>query len=105
IFMSIQKGGGAGPGPGGGSGKGPGSGGDKVATDAKDAKADKTPKSSGTLDSVEIEILGGGRFNDDGKDRFYLLKRAEPAKSLDELDDYFKKNGAKIQVTAILTKD
>ena len=107
FFMPLGGTGGPGFGPGAGGtpGKGPGSGGDKVVKDAKDAKTDKTPKSSGTLDSVEIEILGGARFKDDGKDRFYLLKRAEPAKSLDELDDYFKKHEAKIQVTAVLTKD
>ena len=108
IYFFIPLGGGGGPGfgpgLGGGPGKGPGKGGDKVAADGT-AKADKTPKSAGTFETVEIEILGGKRFQDDGKDRFYLLKRAEPAVSLDELDDYFKKQESKIQVTAILTKD
>lgn len=118
FFMPLGGGGGGlgwGPGLGGGPGKGAGQGGDQAAVsdgaskDAKDAKppakdkADTTPKA--TLESVEIEIISRDRFNyEDGKDRFYLLKRAEPAISLTELEHYFKTNRTKIEVTPVLTR-
>jgi hypothetical protein len=114
FFLPLGGGGGFGwgPGQGGGPGKGPGPGGDKVvdantkdAKETKDAKSpekDKTPKK--TLESIEIEIISRDRFIDNEKeDRFYLLNRAAPAKSLSELEDYFKKNGTKIEVTPVLT--
>jgi hypothetical protein len=116
VFIPLGGGGGLGfgPGKGGSPGAGAGKGGNKIASDgaAKDAKAtskdkDKTdgPKTPAKLERVQIEILGGARFEDDGKDRFYLIERKKPAVSLDDLDAYFKKHEGAIEVIAVLTKD
>jgi hypothetical protein len=116
VFIPLGGGGGLGwgPGKGGSPGKGPGEGGDKVVKDGptKDGTAnvkdkDKTDpiKPPSKLDQVQIEILGGKRFEDDGKDRFYLIERKKPAVAIDEVDAYFKKQQGKIEVVAVLTKD
>lgn len=116
VFIPLGGGGGLGwgPGPGGSPGKGPGQGGDKVVKDgpSKDGTAnvkdkDKSDpiKPPSKLEQVQIEILGGKRFEDDGKDRFYLIERKKPAVALDDLDAYFKKHKGKIIVVAVLTKD
>jgi hypothetical protein len=116
VFIPLGGGGGLGwgPGKGGSPGKGPGQGGDKVVKDgpSKDGTTvgkdkDKTdkPKTPAKLEQVQIEILGGKRFEDDGKDRFYLIERKKPAVAIDEVDAYFKKHGGKIEVVAVLTKD
>jgi hypothetical protein len=118
FFLPLGGGGagfGWGPGLGGGPGKGAGQGGDKAAVsdgaskDGKDAKPPAKekidPSSKATLESIQIEIISRDRFNyEDGKDRFYLLKREDPAISLIELEDYFKKNGTKIEITPVLTR-
>ena len=99
---------GFGPGMGGSPGKGAGQG-DKAIAAAKDSKTDDKksddPKKDRTLESVEIEIIGVKRFQDDGKDRFFIVNHAEPALSHDELDIYLQKNHAKIEVTPVLTND
>ena len=115
VYFAIHLGGGggfgSGPGPGGLPGKGPGKGGDKIIADgsAKDAKIVKDkvdgPKFNGKLETVHIEILGGKRFDDDGKERFYLLERKSPAVNIDDVEEYFKKHEAKIHVVAVLTRD
>lgn len=116
VFIPLGGGGGpgSGPGKGGSPGAGPGKGGTKIVSDgaAKDAKGnnkdkDKTDaaKTPAKLERVPIEILGGTRFEDDGKDRFYLLERKKPAVSIGEIDAYFKKHEGKIEVIAVLTKD
>jgi hypothetical protein len=116
VFITLGGGGslGWGPGKGGSPGKGPGQGGDKVAADgpAKDAKvitkdkdksdAAKTPPK---IERVQIEILGGKRFVDDGKERFYLIERKKPAVNIADVDAYFTKNAGRIEVVAVLTKD
>jgi len=116
FFMPLGGGGGGlgwGPGMGGSPGKGPGQGGDKgQASDGagKDAKAsdkaktDAGTKSSAKVEMIQIEILGGERFEDDGKKRFYLVERKKPAKSIEDLDEYFKAQEAKIAIEAVLTK-
>ncbi len=116
VFIPLGGGGGGlgwGPGKGGEPGKGKGDGGDKVVSDGanKDPKTPKdkdkidTPKSTGKIETIQIEILGGKRFEDDGKDRFYLIERKKPAVAIDDVDAYFKKNEGKIEVVAVLTKD
>jgi hypothetical protein len=117
FFMPLGGGGGGlgwGPGLGGGPGKGAGPGGDKVAAngkdkpgkDAKDNK-DTTLKSIPQREPVEIEILGGPRFKEDGVERYYLLrlKSPEPPRSLAELEEYFKENHAKLLITIVHTDD
>ena len=116
VFIPLGGGGGLGwgPGKGGSPGKGPGQGGDKVVKDGpskdgtvvgKDKDKTDTPKTPDKLEQVQIEILGGKRFEDDGKDRFYLIERKKPAVALEEVDAYLKKHEGKIIVVAVLTKD
>jgi hypothetical protein len=113
LYFTISLGGGGGlglgPGQGGLPGKGPGKGGEIVADgkskDGKQKDKSETPKVNGKLETVSIEILGGKRFEDDGKDRFYLVERKKPAVNIDDVDDYFKKNAGKITVIAVVTKD
>lgn len=118
-FLMPEGGGGGGPGfgpgPGGLPGKGPGSGDNAVAGDpSKKPKADPADKSEKdkspqALEPIEIEIISGKLYekllSEDGKKRFFLVKRATPALTAEELEDYFKKNHARIEVTPILTKD
>jgi hypothetical protein len=108
-FMPFGGGGGLGWGPGAGGlpGKGPGQGGDKPAQAAKpndDAKPD-APKSTQPLQPIEIEIISGKLFKDDGKDRYFVVDHKYPALSHDELDDFLKQNHARIEITPVLTKD
>jgi hypothetical protein len=112
-FLPFGGGGGLGWGPGSGGlpGKGPGQGGAKAAPITKDGttpKDEATPdpaKSTQPLQPIEIEIISGKRFEDDGKDRYFVVDHKYPALSHDELDDYLKKNHAKIEVTPVLTKE
>ncbi len=118
FFMPLGGGGGGlgwGPGQGGGPGKGPGDGSGKGKGNGeivKDAKTEKTTKddkktavSPAKLESIDIEIIDDKRYKDDGKERVFLVKRAMPALSESELDDYLKTNHAKIEVTPVLTKN
>jgi hypothetical protein len=114
YFMPFGGGGGGlgwGPGMGGLPGKGPGQGGDKIVPIAKDAKTAQEEKksddakSSQALQPIDIEIISGTRFQDDGKDRYFLVDHKDPALSREELDDYLKRNHAKIEVTPVLTKE
>ncbi len=114
ILMPGGDGKGPGPGPGGGF-PSKGTGGDKPGaadpaknpkTDVKD-KTDPNAKSAQALEPVEIEIIGEKLYkkllDDDGKERWYVIK--QKAFSLSDLDDYFKANHAKIEVTPVLKKD
>lgn len=115
ILVSIGGGGGFGfgPGPGGLPGKGPGQGGDKgmPSNGVKDAKpgakdkVDAGKKNAATIEPIEIEIISIKRRADIDNERFYLLKRAEPALTAAELEDYFKKNHARIEVTPVRTHE
>lgn len=111
IYFYLPLGGGGGlgfgPGAGGQPGKGPGIGPDKSAATDADAKSPKIepPKSADALQSVEIEIISGKRFQDDGKDRFFIVNHQTPALSAAELDDYLRNNRDKIEVTPVLTRD
>jgi hypothetical protein len=114
FYMPLGGGGGGlgwGPGPGGEPGKGKGQGGDKAlsadgknsdkAADKEKVEADK--KQPLVLEPVEIEIISTKAYKKDG--RFYLVKRAPPALTVAELEDYLKQNQGKIEVTPILTRD
>jgi hypothetical protein len=112
FFMPLGGGGGGlgwGPGMGGGPGKGAGSGGDKSGSNdsSKDPKSidkDKTNPNKQipqSLEPVEIEIISVKLYADD--ERFYLLKRAAPAISLEDMESYFKKEATKIELVPILT--
>ncbi len=121
FFMPLGGSGGgfgSGAGPGGGPGKGPGQGSDKTVA-AKDQNADrKEPKSTeaiktaGQREMIDIEILGGARFPDDAKERYYLVKKADPALklgdsplSLADLEKPLADNRAKIQLRILHTDD
>ena len=102
--MPLGGGGGGlgwGTGLGGGPGKGPGQGGKGPGTDpnakdgkdTKDSKGSTPPKTESPREPIEIEILGGDRFKNDGADRYYLvLGKDDTARSLKELDVYLKQH-------------
>jgi hypothetical protein len=119
VWFFMPTGDGSG-GPGFGEGKGglPGKGADKGGEKpdpAKDAKVvkDKTEakdKSTQSLEPVEIEIISGKVFEklsdeEQARKRYFLIKRAEPPLSADELEAYLKKHHARIEVTPVLTKE
>src|SRR5437660_7828122 len=112
FLVSFGSGGlGFGPGPGGLPGKGPGQGGDKGLIANSDGKNGKSPtkdkvdpvkKNPYAMEPIEIEIINNKRLDDIDNERFFLLQRAEPPLTSGQLEDYFKKNHAKIEVTPVL---
>jgi hypothetical protein len=104
FFFLVGLGGNFGFGPGGGGGgkgSGPGNGGNGSA-DKKDQGSDKKSDTSPKLRPIlEIELLGGEHYKDDG--RFFLLHRKEPALTLKEVEQYFQKNQGNLEVRIILT--
>ena len=118
VFLPLGGGGGLGfgPGQGGTPGKGPGPGGGKD-TAAKDAtpKDARPPtkndpdvpltKTGEPRERIDIEILGGQRFQDDGKYRYYYLKKTQTSMSYPELRDYFAKHRGKLLVKIVLTPE
>jgi hypothetical protein len=114
-FMPLGGGGGGfgfGPGAGGAPGKGPGNGGANDNTLVKDGKTpSKDPsqppveKSDPHREFIEIEILGGTRFKDDGKLRYYFVKPSEKTMSYLELKDYFSEHKGKLSVRVTLTPE
>jgi hypothetical protein len=112
YFIPLGGGGGlgSGPGPGGLPGKGPGPGGNDAPTKdavAKDAKplAKIEQKADQARELVDIEILGGKRFKDDGKLRYYHVKQTDATLSYVELRDYFSRHKGKLNVRVVLTPD
>jgi hypothetical protein len=114
VFFFIPLGGGPGgfgfgPGAGGAPGKGagdgskttaPGKGGTPEKADAK-AKVDTpTKKDLAAKKPIEIELLGGTRYQNDGK--FYLLERKPPALALAEVEEYLKQHQAELSEVRIL---
>jgi hypothetical protein len=91
FFCFLPLGGsggfGWGPGAGGGAGLGPGDGSGNTTLADKAAPADEAASKKVLL---EIELSGGTRYRGDG--RYYLIHRREPAVTLEEVEDYFKKN-------------
>lgn len=113
VYYYLPIGGGPGWGPGSGGpseGKGTGENGK-----GKPGLPDTSPKQqTGTetgkeatetaKDILQIELLGGTRYKRD--ERYYLLDRKEPAKTLPEVDDYLKENAGKYKIVhVILTKE
>lgn len=93
AFYYVPLGGGAGwgwgPGGGGGPGLGPGSGGGTNDGKGKGGKVADDKKGLAKIpNSLEIELLGGERYKQD--ERYYLIERKPPAKTLDEVEDYLK---------------
>jgi hypothetical protein len=111
VFWYLPLGGGGGlgwgPGDGGGPGLGPGDGPAKKGSDepSTGVKSPLAKKGRKDLETLEIELIGGARYKNDG--RFYLLKRQEPVVPLDEVDDYLNKNKERLDeyVIVILTPD
>ena len=119
VYFFIPLGGGPGglgygPGLGGGPGKGPGQGGTEAQGDAAGAKTDKTPTLADKTPAektpvlverkrIEIEVLGGERYNGDG--RYYLLRSTGKAMTLKEAEAYFQEHAGKLEVQIVLTED
>lgn len=112
VFYFLPLGGGPGWGWGLGGGGGPGLGAGDVSgqdnrdaiTNAKtrDSKA-KGPPGKLVREPVEIELLGGERYQ--GQDKFYLLKRQAPAVSLEQVEAYFKEKPDRLEVRIIMDPD
>ena len=113
VYYYLPIGGGPGWGPGsGGPGEGKGSGADENGKGGKQLSSTDALKQKGTADSekdagkdtLQIELLGGTRYMRD--ERYYLLDRKEPAKTLAEVDDYLKENTSKYKIVhVVLTKE
>ena len=108
IYFFVPLGGGGlgnGPGVGGapskGDGKGDGKGDKNAITDSarkddkatdKDSKTPKVDPEKKPLRQLVIEVLGGDRLPDDGRERYYLIAKAAEPLSITEVKDYFKKS-------------
>jgi hypothetical protein len=110
IFYLLPLGGGSGfgwgPGAGGNPGLGAGDGSGKT-KEQTIAGSDKSisGKAKIALEALQIELLGGARYMGDG--RYYLIQRRPPAETLEEVEEYFKKNKERLEeyVTIILTPE
>jgi hypothetical protein len=121
VYFFIPLGGGPGgwgygPGLGGGPGLGPGEGGkgtdsapnsgvkgdDKALPTDKNAVRDKR---SGPVvrKPVEIEVLGAKRYT--GEERYYLVRPTDKARTLKEVEAYFKEHGGTLELHVVLTDD
>jgi hypothetical protein len=118
VYLAIQFGGGGGlgfgPGPGGLPGKGPGQGGDKgpgTGDGQKDAKpspndkGDPPKKTPNGVERIKIVIISIKRADDIAKERYFLVRGEEPPLTPKDLEEFFRKNHAKIEVTPRMTKD
>lgn len=113
VYYYLPLGGGPGWGPGsGGPGAGPGSGTADENKGGKQIPPGKQPESkSATKDSAEagteilhIELLGGARYKND--ERYYLLDRKEPAKTLADVDEFLQQNPGRYKIVhLVLTRD
>lgn len=106
LYYVTNWGGGAGWGWGPGSGGGPGLGaGD--GSGAKPAKDKATDKAGSTTqkrrDPFDIEIIDVDTYK--GDEKYYLLKRKPPAKSLTEVEDFLKDNKDRLEVHVIQTNN
>ncbi len=89
YFLPLGGSGGFGWGPGTGGGPGLGAG-DGSGKSADKPSLPKKAASAADLETLEIEVIGGKRYQGDG--RYYLIKRREPAVALAEVEDYLQKN-------------
>ncbi len=108
VFFLIPLGGGSGlgwgPGGGSGHGKGAGDGGETnvAVTPPTKSEPNNRPRTKGSKDLVEIEVLGGKNYNND--ERYYLLNRTGSPRTLGEIDEFLLKNRARIEVDIVLTE-
>jgi hypothetical protein len=112
LYFFLQLGGGGGwgfGGPGGGgsgTGKGTGTGVGPGTNGPPDKKDNVSVEKKGVIAStqrnvLEIELLGGRRFQGDGK--YYLLGRKEPAVDLAKVEEVLRKNPDKWDVYLVFT--
>jgi hypothetical protein len=107
FFFLVGLGGNFGFGPGGGgggtgNGNGDGKGGATADKSGDKRTGDKKDGSSQKLRTIlDIELLGGKRYKDDG--RFFLLNRKEPPLTLKEVEQHFHENKGNLEVRIILT--
>jgi hypothetical protein len=94
FFFLVGLGGNFGFGPGGGGqGNGTGNGGNNGSTHKKGGDQENNKKNDPSPEVrqvLEIELLGGERYK--GDQRFFLLKRREPAVTFKEVEQYFQDN-------------
>lgn len=97
-------------GPGGlGKGEGDGKGQPSPKTDPGKAKVSPhDPKLNpkippGQLEAVEIKIIRRDDYKED--DRFYILKGFDMPLTIEELDDYVKRNAPRIEIVPIFFRD
>jgi hypothetical protein len=111
VAFCVHLGGGFGFGPGGGGGgygsgsgkNGKGGDGTSKVADAKkvtDSSAKSAELENKARDSLPIELLGGQRYK--GDERYYLIERKEPARTLAEVDEFLQKNPGKYKMVQIV---
>jgi hypothetical protein len=101
IFFFLPLGGG--DGWGWGPGWGTGAGGDDGGKAGK-SKSKQTASTDGAVrEKLEIELLGGKKYA--GDERFYLVKRTPPAKTLAEVEELLKDHADKVEVHILLTDE
>lgn len=122
VFFLIPIGGGGGLGFGPGAGGSPGAGAGKGSTEetkgkvASSGTADSNPKppvkperkvpteaKKTTREQLDIELLGGAKYK--GDQRFYLIGRSEPARTIAEVEDVLKQRQDSVVVHIILTDE
>jgi len=99
FFLPLGGGDGWGWGPGWGTGAG-GEGGEKA---GKSKGKQTAATDSAVREKLEIELLGGKKYA--GDERFYLVKRTLPAKTLGELEELLKDKADKLEVHILLTDE
>jgi hypothetical protein len=105
VYYYLHPGGSGGWGLGGGGlglgggGSGPGKSGTGVTATVRTATEKTTTEKIGTArstekttlpDTLRVEMLGGPRYK--GEMRYYQLEGKEPAQTLEEVEEYLKKN-------------
>lgn len=110
VYHYLPIGGGPGWGPGtGGPSSGPGTGAEgdgkgpgPVSTDKSIGEGtDKATEAAGLAKEVlQIELLGGSDYK--GDDRYYLIGRKEPAKTLPEVDEYLAASKDKFRIVHVV---
>ncbi|MCI0639348.1 MAG: hypothetical protein L0Y72_27170 [Gemmataceae bacterium] len=115
VYFFLPLGGGPGfgwgpgaggaPGPGQGTGKENGVASNKEKNEGKDPSGGNDKKMPPTLvrEPVDIELIGGERYKGDG--RYYLMRRKEPPRTLDEVEAFFKEHKDRLEVHIILTEE
>jgi hypothetical protein len=104
IFFFLPLGGGDGWGWGPGWGTGAGGDGGDGGSKAGKSKSKQIASTDGAVrEKLDIELLGGKKYA--GDERFYLVKRTPPAKTLSEVEELLKDNADKLEVHILLTDE